>query len=90
LGGNPRRRAADSAHCPQGRRAAIYSVSQFDNQRETPMKTLSNLAALTLSLVLGLIPFAMIAVNDYVAVQPGILQAQAGIVPHDALGTEQR
>jgi hypothetical protein len=57
---------------------------------ETPMKALSNLAALTLSIVLGLIPFAMIAVNDYVAAQPGILQAQAGIALHDALGTEQR
>jgi len=54
------------------------------------VKTLSNLAALTLSLVLGLIPFAIIAADDYVAVQPEIAQAQSGIVLHDALGTEQR
>ncbi|HEY2677690.1 MAG TPA: hypothetical protein VGI65_12035 [Steroidobacteraceae bacterium] len=40
------------------------------------MKTLSNLAALTLSLVLGLIPFAIIAADDYVAAQPAIVQAQ--------------
>lgn len=54
------------------------------------MKTMTNLAALSLSLVLGLIPFAVIAVDDYVAVQP---QAQAQtIMPvlHDASGTEQR
>jgi hypothetical protein len=40
------------------------------------METLSNLAALSLSLVLALIPFAIIAADDYVAVQPGIVQAQ--------------
>jgi hypothetical protein len=55
------------------------------------MKTLTNLAALSLSLVLGLIPFAVIAVDDYVAVQPEITQAQPGLpVLHHALGTEQR
>jgi hypothetical protein len=54
------------------------------------MKTLSNLATLSLSLILGLMPFAVIAVDDYVAVQPEIVQAHAGIVLHDALGTEQR
>ena len=40
------------------------------------MKTLGNLAALTLSLVLGLIPFALIAADDYVSGQPQIVQAQ--------------
>jgi hypothetical protein len=40
------------------------------------MKTLNNLAALTLSMVLALIPFAIIAADDYVAGQPQIVQAQ--------------
>ena len=53
------------------------------------MKTLANLAALSLSLVLGLIPFAIIAANDYVAVQPEIVQTHTAVL-HDALVAEQR
>ena len=55
------------------------------------MKTLGNLAALSLSLILGLMPFAVIAVDDYVAAQPEIAQTLGGLpVLHDAPGTEQR
>jgi hypothetical protein len=55
------------AAIPARRRAVIYSVSTVYNSTEILMKTLTNLAALSLSFILGLMPFAVIAVNDFVA-----------------------
>jgi hypothetical protein len=43
--------------------------------RETPMKILTNTSALLLSMILALIPFAVIAVNDSVAVKAEVIQA---------------
>jgi hypothetical protein len=43
--------------------------------REIPMKILANTSALLLSLILALIPFALIAVNDSAAVKAEIVQA---------------
>jgi hypothetical protein len=48
------------------RRAVIYSVSTV-YKTEMLMKTLTNLATLSLSFILGLMPFAVIAMNDFVA-----------------------
>jgi hypothetical protein len=52
------------------------------------MKALTNLAALSLSLILGLMPFAVIAVNDSVA-KAEVVNMDA---PHSghALGMEGR
>jgi hypothetical protein len=55
------------AAIPARRCALIYSVSTVYNLTEILMKTLTNLAALSLSFILGLMPFAVIAVNDLVA-----------------------
>jgi hypothetical protein len=52
---------------PKLGRAVIYSVSTVYNLTEMLMKTLTNLAALSLSFILGLMPFAVIAMNDLVA-----------------------
>jgi hypothetical protein len=38
-------------------------------QTEMLMKTLTNLATLSLSFILGLMPFAVIAMNDFVAIK---------------------
>jgi hypothetical protein len=43
--------------------------------REIPMKVLVNISALFLSMILALIPFAVIAVNDSVAMKAEIVQA---------------
>jgi hypothetical protein len=53
------------------------------------MKTLNSLAALSLSLVLGLIPFAVIAVDDFVVAKAGISTSTAAN-PEHALGVEGR
>ena len=55
------------AAIPARRCAVIYSVSAVYNLTEMLMKTLTTLAALSLSLILGLMPFAVIAMNDFVA-----------------------
>jgi hypothetical protein len=52
------------------------------------MKTLNNLAAMSLSLVLGLMPFAVIALND-VAVRAEVVNVAALPAGH-ALGMEGR
>jgi hypothetical protein len=52
------------------------------------MKTLNGFAALSLSLILGLVPFALIAVDDFV-----VAKAEASSVaanPEHALGVEGR
>ena len=61
-----RRRTGD---LPQFPRAGVplSTVSPRYNLTETLMKTLTTLAALSLSLILGLMPFAVIAMNDFVA-----------------------
>jgi hypothetical protein len=43
--------------------------------REIPMKILVNASALMLSMILALIPFAVIAVNDSAAVKAEVIQA---------------
>jgi hypothetical protein len=43
--------------------------------REIPMKILVNTSALLLSMILALIPFAVIAVNDSAAVKAEVIQA---------------
>ena len=48
---------------PSWGRYKAYCVAKAVPQ-ETPVKVLINLAAVSLSIVLGLIPFAVIAVND--------------------------
>ena len=53
------------------------------------MKVLVNLAAVSLSIVLGLIPFAVIAVNDVAAAKADII-AMAPVNPGHALGVEGR
>jgi hypothetical protein len=49
------------------------------------MKTLNRFAALSLSLILGLAPFALIAVNDLAVASPKISTAPAANSVH-ALG----
>jgi hypothetical protein len=44
-------------------------------RRETNMKIIVNTSALFLSMILALIPFAVIAVNDSAAMQAQVIQA---------------
>jgi hypothetical protein len=53
------------------------------------MKILNNLAALSLSLILGLMPFAVIAVNDAVITKAELIGSDAVNTGH-ALGIEGR
>ena len=53
------------------------------------MKALNGFAALSLSLILGLVPFALIAVNDIAVARAGIFTTVADTAGH-ALGTEGR
>lgn len=53
------------------------------------MKTLNNLAALSLSLILGLAPFAVIAVNDFVVAKSEV-SSSTSANPEHALGAEGR
>jgi hypothetical protein len=53
------------------------------------MKALVNLAAVSLSLVLGLMPFAVIAVNDVAVARTGIVAGDPANPGH-ALGLERR
>jgi hypothetical protein len=53
------------------------------------MKALNSLAALSLSLILGLAPFAVIAVDDFVVAKAEVSTTVASN-PEHALGTEGR
>jgi hypothetical protein len=53
------------------------------------MKTLTGLAALSLSLILGLVPFALIAADDFVVAKAEISTTLAANSDH-ALGMERR
>ncbi|HEY2780705.1 MAG TPA: hypothetical protein VGI90_08015 [Steroidobacteraceae bacterium] len=53
------------------------------------MKALNNFAALSLSLILGLVPFALIAVDDVVAAKAEVSTTVAAN-PEHALGVEGR
>jgi hypothetical protein len=53
------------------------------------MKTLNSLAALSLSLILGLAPFAIIAVDDFVVAKSEVSSSTASN-PEHALGMEGR
>jgi hypothetical protein len=53
------------------------------------MKVLINLAAVSLSIVLGLMPFAVIAVNDVAVAKAGMVALDAVNSGH-ALGVEGR
>jgi hypothetical protein len=61
-----RRRTGDLPQFPRAG-APLHTVSPRYNLTEILMKTLTTLAALSLSFVLGLMPFAVIAMNDLVA-----------------------
>ncbi len=53
------------------------------------MKTLNGFAALSLSLILGLVPFALIAVDDFVVAKAEVSTSISANAEH-ALGTEGR
>jgi hypothetical protein len=53
------------------------------------MKTLNGFAALSLSLILGLVPFALIAVDDFVVAKTDVSTPVAANAEH-ALGSEGR
>ena len=63
-----RRRSADLPQFPRPG-APFITVSPRYNLTEMSMKTLTNLATLSLSFILGLMPFAVIAMNDLVAIK---------------------
>jgi hypothetical protein len=60
-----RRGSRGLAHVQTGPLAAPYSASMVQ-RREISMKILVNVSAFFLSMILALIPFAVIAVNDLV------------------------
>jgi hypothetical protein len=53
------------------------------------MKSIQGFAALSLSLILGLVPFALIAVDDFVVAKAEVSSTVAAHADH-ALGTEGR
>ena len=53
------------------------------------MKTIHGFAALSLSLILGLVPFALIAVDDFVVAKAEVSTTVAANAEH-ALGMEGR
>ena len=53
------------------------------------MKALNYLAALSLSLILGVAPFAVIAIDDFVVAKADVSTTVASAADH-ALGTEGR
>src|ERR1700691_5418896 len=69
-----RRGSCGLAQSQTGRPAALYSPPTVQ-LREIPMKILVNVSALFLSMILALIPFAVIAVNDSAAVKAEVIQA---------------
>jgi hypothetical protein len=85
----PRRRTANLAQFPRPVRLPIYSVSTVYNHQEKHMKTIQGFAALSLSLILGLAPFALIAVNDFVVAKAEVSTTVAAHAEH-ALGIEGR
>jgi len=62
------------AHTQPGALAALYSAPMVQH-RETHMKIIVNTSALFLSMILALIPFAVIAVNDSAVAQAQVIQA---------------
>jgi hypothetical protein len=70
-------------------RRSIYSVSALYTHLEIHMKTLNGIAALSLSLILGLVPFALIAVDDFVVAKAEVSTTVAADSVH-ALGMEGR
>jgi hypothetical protein len=70
-------------------RRAIYSISTVQTCLEMHMKSLNGFAALSLSLVLGLVPFALIAVDDFVVAKAEVSTSVAA-GPEHALGMEGR
>jgi hypothetical protein len=68
-----RRRFCGLAHSQTGLLAALYSASMVQ-PREIQMKILVNASALFLSMILALVPFAVIAVDDSVAVKAEVIQ----------------
>jgi hypothetical protein len=85
----PRRRTANLAQLPGFRSLPIYSVSMVYNHQEKHMKTIHGFAALSLSLILGLVPFALIAVDDFVVAKAEVSTTVAAS-PEHALGMEGR
>jgi hypothetical protein len=85
----PRRRTADLAQLPGFRSLPIYSLSTVYNHQEKHMKTIHGFAALSLSLILGLVPFALIAVDDFVVAKAEV-STTAAAGPEHALGMEGR
>jgi hypothetical protein len=69
--------------------APIYSVSTVYNYSENHMKTINGIAALSLSLILGLVPFALIAADDFVVAKAEVATPVAANSVH-ALGMEGR
>jgi hypothetical protein len=62
------------AHSQSGPPEEHY-IAPIDQRREKPMKIIFNASALFLSMILALIPFAVIAVNDSAAVKAELMQA---------------
>ena len=69
-----RRGSCGLAQIQTGPLAAFYSAPMVQ-LREIPMKILANVSALFLSMILALIPFAVIALDDSVAVKAQVIQA---------------
>jgi hypothetical protein len=84
-----RRRTGNLAQFARARRAVIYSVSTVYNHQDKYMKTLNGFAALSLSLILGLVPFALIVVDDLAVVKAEVSTTVAAHAEH-ALGVEGR
>jgi hypothetical protein len=84
-----RRRTANLAQFPRFQASPLYSVSTVYNYLEKHMKTIHGFAALSLSLILGLVPFALIAVDDFVVAKAEVSNSVAANSVH-ALGVEGR
>jgi hypothetical protein len=76
----PRRRTANLAQFSGFRSLPVYIVSTVKNHQEIHMKTIHGFAALSLSLILGLVPFALIAVDDFVVAKAEV--STTGLKPN--------
>ena len=85
----PRRRTADLAQLRGLKSLPAYSISTVYNHPEKHMKIIHGFAALSLSLILGLVPFALIAVDDFVVAKAEVSTTVAA-GPEHALGMEGR
>jgi hypothetical protein len=79
---------AGLAHFPRAARGKPTLLPKAE-PKETLVKVLVNLAAVSLSIVLGLMPFAVIAVNDVAVAKAGIV-ATDGFNSGHAFGVEGR